>query len=190
MCFVLPCSHQGLFLYLAFFFLSPTWFIFVYLTFRVSTFWLPYYFADILFMYLTSKQVVPSHCAWRTSLRPRGWRNSSAAPTDCGDCNAPRRSTSSRTPNRRRRPPPPSIPPGPRCHRRRLGPIPMRRRAEEHCSHSTRQRPRTRQTRAPRNGPDPERNSTSSRIWPSTIPRGWTWLGRPWCQREGVKLVR
>ena len=43
------------------FFFSPTWLFFVYLTLRVNTFWLPYYLPDIFFMYLASKQLVPSH---------------------------------------------------------------------------------------------------------------------------------
>ena len=53
-------APRSIFVYISLF-LSPTWFIFVYLTFRVSTFWLPYYLMDILFMHLTSKHVVPSH---------------------------------------------------------------------------------------------------------------------------------
>ena len=55
-------------------FFSSTWFIFVYLTLRVNTFWWPYYFVDILFMHLTSKHVVPSHFAiWLLHLCHRPW---------------------------------------------------------------------------------------------------------------------
>jgi len=51
------------------FYFSPTWFSFVYLTFRVSTFWLPYYLADILFMYLTSKHLRWLSVNWHSACQ-------------------------------------------------------------------------------------------------------------------------